>query len=456
MQNDFSKGSVAKHILRQAVPLTIAQLIQLLYNVVDRIYLGHLQGTGGAALTGVGIVFPVITIISAFTNLFASGGAPLFSIARGEGREREASRIMNNTFSLLCLTALAILIVGYVCKRPILHLFGASEATYPYADSYLSIYLTGTIFVMIGTGMNSFINAQGFPRMGMLVVMTGAVMNLVLDPFFIFALHMGVRGAAIATVLSQLLTAVLVLCFFLGKKTLFRLCPSDMKLRPRLAGRIAGLGMSGFIMAVTNSLVQIVCNRTLKIYGGDLYIGIMTVLNSVREIANVVVVGITNGAQPVIGFNYGAGAWPRVKRAIAITSGLAIGYTTVFWAAIMLFPKAFIRLYSDSNALLAPGSEAMQLYFFGFFFMAFQFAGQSTFVALGKAKHSIFFSLFRKVVIVVPLTLILPNMWGLGVDGVFLAEPVSNAVGGLASFLTMLFVVGREMNGSTRQSHPSS
>lgn len=446
MQNDFSKGSIARHILQQAIPLTVAQLFQLLYNVVDRVYIGHLPGTDGAALTGVGLVFPIITMIAAFTNLFSMGGAPLFSIARGAGEEKHASRIMNNTFSLLIIMALVLMSVGYIWKRPLLYLFGASDVTYSYADSYLSIYLIGTLFVMIGTGMNPFINAQGFPRTGMAVVAGGAVMNLILDPVFIFALGMGVRGAAVATVLSQLFAAVLVLLFFHGKRTLFRLRLTDMALRPILVLRIAGLGLSGFIMAVTNGIVQIVCNRTLKIYGGDLYIGVMTVLNSVREIAHVVIMGITNGAQPVIGFNYGAGEYARVKRSIMVTAILATGYTTVFWGMILLFPEPFIRMFSESSALLEPGVRALKLYFFGFFFMAFQFVGQLTFVALGKSKYSIFFSLFRKVIIVVPLTLLLPELWGLGTDGVFLAEPVSNAIGGLASFTTMLVVVGRELS----------
>lgn len=446
MQNDFSKGSIAKHILQQAVPLTVAQLFQLLYNVVDRIYIGHLPGTDGTALTGIGLVFPIITIIAAFTNLFSMGGAPLFSIARGAGKEKRASRIMNNTFLLLIIMALVLMTAGYIWKRPLLYLFGASDITYMYADKYLCIYLLGTLFVMIGTGMNPFINAQGFPKTGMTVVAGGAIMNLILDPVFIFVLGMGVSGAAIATVLSQFFAAVLVLSFFHGKRTMFRLRITDMALQPVLVLRIVSLGLSGFIMAVTNSTVQIVCNRTLKIYGGDLYVGIMTVLNSVREMAHVVIVGITNGAQPVIGFNYGAGEYARVKRSITVTAILTIGYTAVFWGLTLLFPEQFIRMFSESSALLEPGMRALKLYFFGFVFMAFQFVGQLTFVALGKSKHSIFFSLFRKVIIVVPLTMLLPELWGLGTDGVFLAEPISNAVGGLASFTTMLVVVGRELS----------
>lgn len=447
VKNDFSKGNVCKHILYQAVPLTIAQLIQLLYNVVDRIYIGHLPGTNGEALTGIGLVFPIISIITAFTNLFAMGGAPLFSIARGGGEEKKASKIMNNTFSLLCISAVFLMAICYGFKRQILYLFGASEVTYHYASEYLTIYLLGTIFIMVGTGMNQFINAQGFPKTGMAVVISGAVLNIALDPLFIFGFHMGIRGAAIATVISQFVSAVFVLAFFYGRRTLFRLNRGDMKLQGVLVRKIVSLGTSGFIMAVTNSFVQIICNVTLKSYGGDLYIGVMTILNSVREIVNIAIVGITSGAQPVLGFNYGAGEYKRVKQAILFTSLIGFLYTTTVWAVIMLEPGIFIRMFSDSPAMEAPGREALKLYFYGFFFMSFQFAGQSTFVALGKSKHAVFFSLLRKVIIVVPLTILLPRLWNLGVDGVYLAEPISNAVGGIACFTTMMCVVWRELSG---------
>lgn len=446
MENDFSKGNVCKHILFQAVPLTIAQLIQLLYSVVDRMYIGHLPETHGEALTGIGLVFPILSIISAFTNLFATGGAPLFSIARGAGEEKKASKIMNNTFSLLCITAVVLMAVCYLFKRQILYLFGASDATYHYASEYLTIYLLGTVFLMVGTGMNQFINAQGFPKTGMAVVMSGAILNIALDPLFIFVFQMGIRGAAVATVISQFVSAVLVMKFFMGKRTLFRLEPKDMRLQPGLVRRIASLGTSGFIMAVTNGFVQIICNITLRAYGGDLYIGVMTILNSVREIANIAIVGITSGAQPVLGYNYGAGQYRRVKQAILFTSLIGFLYTTTVWAVIMLEPGMFIRMFSDSTAMMAPGKEALKLYFYGFFFMSFQFAGQSAFVALGKSRYAVFFSLFRKVIIVVPLTILLPRLWGLGVDGVYLAEPISNAVGGLACFITMICVLWRELS----------
>lgn len=451
MKNDFSKGNVCRHILMQAVPLTIAQLIQLLYNVVDRIYIGHLPGTHGQALTGIGLIFPIISIIAAFTNLFAMGGAPLFSIARGAGEEKKASRILNNTFFLLVLAAVILMGIGYLFQKEILYLFGASEATYPYAKEYLMIYLLGTVFLMVGTGMNQFINAQGFPKTGMMVVMSGAILNIALDPLFIFVFGMGIRGAAVATIISQFVSAVLVLRFFVGKRTLFRLVPACMRLKLPLVKKIVGLGTSGFIMAMTNSFVQIICNVTLKSYGGDLYIGVMTILNSVREIANIAIVGVTSGAQPVLGFNYGAGEYKRVKQAILFTSLIGFLYTTAVWIFVMVEPGVFIRMFSDSPAMEAPGKEALKLYFFGFFFMAFQFAGQSTFVALGKSRYSVFFSLFRKVIIVVPLTLLLPKLWGLGVDGVYLAEPVSNAVGGLACFLTMICVVWRELSEKSRR-----
>lgn len=450
LKNDFSKGSVCKHILLQAVPLTVAQLIQLLYNVVDRIYIGHLPGTNGAALTGIGLVFPIISIICAFTNLFAMGGAPLFSIARGAGEEKKAGKIMNVTCSMLCGAAILLMVFFLIFQKRILFLFGASEVTYPYANEYLTIYLLGTVFLMFGTGMNQFINAQGFPKTGMIVVMSGAVLNIILDPIFIFVFHMGIKGAAVATVISQFVSATMVFMFFMGKKTLYRLALSQMKPQIQLILKIIGLGTSGFIMAVTNSIVQILCNVTLKSYGGDLYVGVMTILNSVREIANIAIVGVTSGAQPVIGFNYGARENQRVKKAILFTSFIGFIYTTFVWAIVMLWPEMFIHMFSSSESLIEPGKEALKMYFFGFFFMAFQFAGQSTFVALGKSKQAVFFSLLRKVIIVVPLTILLPRLWNLGVHGVYLAEPVSNMVGGLASFITMICIVWRELKDTSK------
>lgn len=444
MKNDFSKGKVWKNIVAQALPLTLAQFVQLLYNIVDRVYIGHLEETNNMALTGIGLTFPVVTLIAAFTNLFGMGGTPLFSIARGKGQEEQAEKIMGNVFSLLLISSVILFFISYLFRRPILYLFGASDDSYIYADAYLKIYLFGTAFSMLAAGMNGFINAQGFPRIGMLTTVIGAVLNLILDPVFIFGFQMGVEGAALATVISQAVSAVWVFLFLTGKKALLRIRRKNMAVDLRLAKEIAGLGMAGFIMQGTNCLVQVVCNATLQIYGGDLYVGIMTVLNSVRELLSLPVSGITSGTQPVIGYNYGAGRYDRVKAGIRFSSAAGILYTAVVWLLVLAIPKQLILLFSNDSAMMEAGAESLRLYFFGFFFMAFQFAGQSVFQGLGFAKRAIFFSLFRKAIIVVPLTIVLP-MAGFGVHGVFLAEPVSNAIGGLASFLTMWFTVYRKL-----------
>ena len=439
IQNDFSQGKMWKNVLNQAIPLTIAQAVQVLYNVVDRIYLGHLPGASSLALTGVGLIFPIVALITAFGNLFSTGGTPLFAIARGAGEQERAEKIMNNTFSMLVFTALALTALGYAFRRPVLYAFGASDDTYPYADAYLTIYLAGTIFTMLATGMNGFINAQGFPRIGMLTIIFGAVLNVILDPIFIFVLDMGVRGAAIATVISQVVSCLWVLRFLTGKDAILRLRLSRMLPDKKLLREITTLGVPGFIMAGTNCLVQVTCNATLKRYGGDTYIGVMTVINSVREIFSLPVTGLTHGAQPVLSFNYGAKQYGRVRSGIAFMSLVGAVFTAVCWALVLMFPRFLLGLFTDDGALLEMGVRSMQIYFFGFVFMSMQFAGQSTFVALGKAKQSVFFSLLRKAFIVFPLTLLLPRWFG--VDGVFLAEPVSNLLGGAACFITMMCTV---------------
>ncbi len=441
---DFSKGKVWQNIVAQSIPLILAQLVQLLYNVVDRIYIGHLPGADSMALTGIGLVFPLTTLIAAFTFLFGTGGTPLFSIARGAGEERRAEKILGNTFSLLLGTSALLFLFCYLFRRPVLYLFGASDESYLYADAYLRIYLLGTPFAMLATGLNGFINAQGFPRIGMLTTLLGAVLNLVLDPIFIFGLHMGVGGAALATVLSQAVSCIWVVKFLTGKKALLRMKKANMRIDRKLTGEIMALGMSGFIMQGTNCLVQVVCNATLKVYGGDLYVGVMTVINSAREILSLPVSGITNGAQPVLGYNYGAGEYGKVRQAIRFTAGLGIVYTLFAWLLVILSPHLLLSVFTEDIAMIEAGTDALRLYFFGFFFMAFQFTGQSAFTALGYSRHAIFFSLLRKAVIVAPLTVLLPRL-GLGVDGVFLAEPISNAIGGLACFVTMYFALYRKL-----------
>lgn len=444
LTNDFSQGKVWRRIIGQALPLMLAQLVQLLYNVVDRVYIGHLPGTDSLALTGIGLVFPLTTLIAAFTCLFGTGGTPLFSIARGAKEEERAEKILGNTFSLLFGTSLVMFFVCFLFRRPVLYLFGASDASYGYADAYLKIYLFGTAFSMITTGMNGFINAQGFPGMGMATTLIGAVLNLILDPIFIFGFRMGVSGAALATVLSQGVSCVWVLKFLTGKRAVQTLKRKHLKVDWGLAREIAALGMSGFIMQGTNCLVQVVCNATLKVFGGDLYVGVMTVVNSVREILSLPVQGLTSGSQPVLGFNYGAKRYDRVRQGICFTAALGIFYTTAAWLFVLKEPHLLLSIFVEDAAMAAAGESALKLYFFGFFFMAFQFTGQSSFTALGYSRYAIFFSLLRKAVIVAPLTVLLPRL-GLGVDGVFLAEPISNGVGGLACFLTMYFVLYRRL-----------
>lgn len=442
--NDFSQGPVWRRIMAQAIPLTVAEIVHLLYNVVDRVYIGHLSSTDSMALTGVGLIFPIVSLIAAFTSLFGTGGAPLFAIARGAQEEEKASRIQSNVFVLLVGCSLVLMALCYAFQKPVLYLFGASDASYPYAEAYLTLYLLGTPFTMLATGMNGFINAQGFPRIGMLTTMLGAILNLLLDPLFIFVFKMGVRGAAIATVISQVVSALWVLRFLTGKQALIPLRRDHMKIQLPLLKKILSLGIVGFIMKGTNSLVQIVCNATLQTYGGDLYVGIMTVVNSVREILYLPVSGITSGAQPVIGFNYGAKAYSRVRQGIKFMTIACTAYTAASWIAVLAATRFFVSIFSSDAAMLAAGPHALNIYFFGFVFMAFQSSGQASFQALGDARHAVFFSLFRKVIIVVPLTLLFPRL-GFGVDGVFMAEPVSNLLGGLACFITMYLTVYRRM-----------
>lgn len=450
MRNDFSKGKMWRIIIAQSIPLILAQLVQLLYNVVDRIYIGHLPEVGSTALTGVGLAFPLTTLIAAFTYLFGSGGTPLFSIARGAGQEDRARKLMGSTFVLLLGTSVFLFLVCYLYRRPILYLFGASDATYHYADRYLRIYLFGTTFSMITAGMNGFINAQGFPRIGMLTTLIGAILNLILDPIFIFGLHQGVAGAAMATVISQVVSAVWVLRFLRGNKILIPLKREDMKVTLKMTGEIVSLGMAGFMVNGTNFLVQITCNMMLRRYGGalgDAYIGVMTIINSVRDITTLPINGLTSGAQPVLGFNYGAREPDRVKEGIRFMSFLGTGYTVLVWGLILLIPHIFMGIFTSDPRLIQLGIHALKIYFFGFCFMAFQFAGQATFTGLGFASRAVFFSLFRKAIIVVPLTILLPLTF-LGVDGVFWAEPISNLVGGTACYTTMFFTVYRKLGRS--------
>lgn len=443
--NDFSVGSVWRIIVRMAVPITLAQLINILYNIVDRMYIGHIDGAGALALTGLGLCLPIISAVMAFARLSGMGGGPLCSIERGKGNLEEAERIMGNSFTLLIIFAVVLTILGEIFLQPLLFAFGASSDTIEYAMDYARIYLAGNIFVLISLGMNNFINAQGFARMGMLTTLLGAVANILLDPLFIFVFHWGVQGAALATVISQALSAIWVIKFLTSKRAILRLRLSYLRLHWDRVRRILGLGFSGFVMALTNSVVQVACNSVLSVFGGDLYVGVMTVINSIREVVSMPVQGITNASEPVLGFNYGAGKAKRVRQGIVFISICAVCYSVLVWLLIRCFPEFLIRIFNEDPELIDAAIPALHLYFCAFFMMAMQFAGQSTFVALGKSKQAVFFSIFRKVIIVVPLTLWLPYVGDLGASGVFWAEGISNVIGGVTCFGTMLLTVYRPL-----------
>lgn len=444
---DFENGTVTGNIIGAALPMLVAQILNLLYNIVDRIYIARIPEVGTAALGAVGLCFPLIVIISAFANLFGSGGAPLFSIFRGKKEEQQAIHIMNTSFSMLCFSAVILMVIGLTFAHPLLTLFGASKAALTYAVPYMMIYLIGTLPSMIAVGMNPFINAQGYSVIGMSSVAIGAVANLLLDPLFIFALGFGVCGAAIATVISQCLSAVFVLIFLTRKaelKVRF-LRRNELSQSLDYAKNIISLGTAGFIMQLTNSLVTICCNNVLSVTGGDIYISVMTIVSSVRQLVETPIYAINEGTSPILSYNYGAGRPSRVRKAGIVMGIMIFGYTAVMWSLIILAPGALIQVFSSDTTLIRDSIPALKQYFAAFIFMDLQYIGQTVFKSLNKKKQAIFFSLLRKVFIVVPLTYLMPYAMHMGTDGVFLAEPMSNIIGGSLCFITMLCTVLPEL-----------
>lgn len=450
---DFEHGTVTGNILGAALPMLVAQILNLLYNIVDRIYIARIPNIGTAALGAVGLCFPLIVVITAFSNLFGSGGAPLFSIYRGKGEPQRAANVMNTSFTMVCVCAVVLMAVGFIFARPLLVLFGASTDALVYAYPYLMIYLIGTLPSMIATGMNPFINAQGYSTIGMTSVAVGAVANLLLDPLFIFVLGFGVQGAAIATVISQALSAVFVFVFLTRK--------SELKVRflkkkefsecIGYAKNIVSLGTAGFIMQLTNSLVSICCNNILSDVGGDIYISVMTIVSSVRQLVETPIYAMNEGTSPILSYNYGACRPARVRKAMAVMSTMILGYTAVMWSIIILLPNALIGIFNSDAALMQDAVPALKQYFAAFICMDFQYIGQTVFKSLNKKKQAIFFSLLRKVFIVVPLTYMMPYMFHMGTAGVFLAEPVSNVIGGTLCLVVMLCTVLPELKRMEKQ-----
>ena len=423
---DLGTGSIGKLMLRLSVPAIVAQLINALYNIVDRIYIG--QGVGDTALTGLGVAFPIIMLISAFASLIGMGGAPLASIKMGEQNKEGAEKILGNCTTMLFGVAVVLTAVFLIFGRPMLMLFGATPNTIDYAADYLNIYVAGTIFVQFALGLNAFITAQGFAKTGMITVAIGAVINIVLDPVFIFLFDMGVKGAALATVISQAVSAVWVVRFLVGKRTVLKIRRSCLRLSWKIMLPILALGLSPFIMQSTESILNITFNASLKHYGGELAVGAMTICSTVMQLLNMPLMGLTQGASPIISYNFGARKFDRVKRAFKLLLISCVTVSTVIWVFLMVFPNIFVMLFNNKPQLVDITVWGLRIYTAALFIMGVQIGCQQTFVALGQAKISMFLALLRKVVLLIPLILILPLFFSDKVFAVFLAEPVADVL----------------------------
>ena len=437
VKKDMGTGSVKKLMVQMAVPALIGQVVNLLYNIVDRIYIGHLPEIGGAALTGVGLFTPILMLITAFAMLAGAGGAPRAAIAMGQGNHDRAEQILGNCFSVLMLLAVILTGVFYFTCPMLLRWFGASDVTLPYAVEYARIYVLGSVFVLTVMGMNTFITTQGFAKISMLTTVIGAVINIVLDPIFMFVLHMGVKGAAIATVLSQAVSAVWILRFLTGRQTILRLQVKNMKLIPSVILPCLGLGISSFIMISTESILSVSFTNSLAKFGGDVAVGAMTVLTSINQLVTMPLSGICQGGQPLISYNYGAGKLDRVKEAFFCQFGVCVAYTTVFWGMLMLFPNVFAGIFTNDTALVDYTAWAIRIFLACGFSVGFQISCQQAFMALGQAKISLVMALLRKVILLIPLIFLLPNFFADKAFAVFLAEPVADIVA--AAVTTTMF-----------------
>lgn len=431
---------IGKLLFKLAIPTVIAQLVNMLYNIVDRIYIGHIPGEGSLALTGVGVCMPIIMIVSAFACLVSAGAAPRASIAMGKGDHESAEKILGGCVTLQIMISLALTIVILIWNRDLLLLFGASENTISYATSYMSLYALGTIFVQMTLGLNAFITAQGFAKDGMMTVLIGAVINIILDPIFIFALHMGVRGAALATILSQACSCIWCIYFLLGKKTLLRIRKANLRSGLSLMPACVALGLSAFIMQSTESIISMCFNSSLLKYGGDVAVGAMTILTSVMQFAMLPMQGIGQGAQPIMSFNYGAGKIDRVKKAFWLLLKVTFSYSTLIWLAVMIFPQVFVGLFTSDATLLVFTKTALRIYMACVFLMGIQIACQMAFTSIGCAKESILVAVTRKFILLIPLIYIVPLIWRSNQTlAVYLAEPIADFFA--VSFTVILFSI---------------
>lgn len=445
VSQQMATAPVWKLIIKLSIPAILAQIVNLLYNVVDRIYIGHMEDVGTAALTGVGLCNPIIVLISAFTMLVAQGGAPRAAIEMGKGDIKKAEKILGNCFSLLMVFAVLLTAAFSIFGEKLLMLFGASEDTIIYALPYMQIYVAGSIFVMFSLGLNMFITTQGFTKISMATVLIGAICNIVLDPIFIFGFKMGVQGAALATIISQGVSAVWVLSFLLGKQTKLKIRKENLLPSAKILLPVLALGISPFIMNATEAVINISFNSSLQKYGGDIAVGAMTICTTVFQMAWVPAQGIGQGAQPIISYNYGARNADRVKQAFKAFLTICFTYVFIFGALIELFPQFFIGIFNDNPDLVDTATWAIRLYGCAMTFFGIQMAVQQTFIALGKAKASLFIACLRKVILLVPLIYILPNFFEDKVFAVFLAEPVSDAISIVTASIVFFFVFRKEM-----------
>ncbi len=434
---DMGTGSVKKLMVRMAVPALVGQVINLLYNIVDRIYIGHIPDIGGVALTGVGLFTPILMLVTAFAMLAGAGGAPRAAIAMGRGQKDEAEQIVGNCFTVLMILAVVLTAVFYVTLSPLIRLFGGSDSTLPYALEYGRIYILGSVFVLIVMGMNTFITTQGFAKTSMLTTVIGAVINIVLDPIFIFVFDMGVTGAAVATVLSQAVSAIWILKFLMGKKTILRLKAKNLRLVPKIITPCLSLGVSSFIMISTESILSISFTSSLARFGGDVAVGAMTVLTSINQLVTMPLTGICQGGQPLISFNYGARKLDRVKEAFFCQFFVCIAYTTGFWLLLMFFPSFFAGIFTSDMALVDYTGWALRIFLAGAFSIGFQISCQQAFMALGQAKISLFMACLRKLILLIPMIFILPFFFQNKAMAVFLAEPISDILA--AAVTTFMF-----------------
>ncbi|HBG0162064.1 TPA: MATE family efflux transporter, partial [Clostridioides difficile] len=422
---NLGSESVGKLLFKLATPAIIAQIVNVLYNIVDRIFIGRMEN-GEVAMAGVGVAFPIIIIITACSYLIGMGGGPLAAIKMGEQNNDEAEKIMSNSFSVLVILAILLTIGFKIGKEPLLWMFGASESTIRYSMDYLNIYLIGTVFVQISMGMNTFINTQGFATTGMMTVAIGALINIILDPIFIFGFNMGVKGAALATIIAQGVSAIWVLMFLFGKKSILKIKKKYMIPKASIILPVLGLGISPFIMQSTESLVLIALNSKLQMYGGDLAVGSMAIMSSIMQILMLPNMGVTQGAQPIISYNYGSGQLDRVKKTFKLCLLSCFTYSTILWLLLMIFPAFFVSIFNKNPQLLSMTSWSIKIYFAGAFMFGIQIACQQTFLALGKATISLVLALLRKIVLLIPLIFILPTFFNEKLFAVILAEPVAD------------------------------